>query len=134
MAGNSAPSRFNVEIDGGRENASRREQWLSRFDLYLEAIEAKTDRQQIALLLHIGGDKIEEIYEAKRDSSKARKDEKYADISKHLTDHFAHQKNTNVSILTFRQASQRQGECIDAFVVRLKILASTCGFGTYAET
>ena len=106
----------------------------SRFDLYFEAIKVKTDRRQIVLLLHIGGDKIEKIYEAKRDSSKARKDEKYADISKLLTDHFAPQKNTNVSILTFRQASQRQAEGIDAFVVCLKTLASACGFGTDAET
>ena len=63
------------EVDGGRSNANRWAQWIRRFDLYLEAIEAKTDRRQVALLFHIGGDKIEEIYEARRDTATARKDE-----------------------------------------------------------
>ena len=51
-------------------------------------------------------------------------DEKYAVIVKLLSDYFSPQKNTSISILIFRQASQRQGEGIDAFVVRLKSLTA----------
>ena len=88
----------------------------------MEAIEAKSDRRQKALLLHIEGDKIEKIYEAQRDTATAHNDEKYAVIFKLLTDHFSPQKYTSVPIMMFRQASQLQSEEKDAFLVRLNSL------------
>ncbi|CAF0957951.1 unnamed protein product [Brachionus calyciflorus] len=63
--------------------------------------------RKIAMLLHVGGESVEEIYEAKRDV-KTRKEMK------------------NLPIL---EEIQRNGEGIDAFIVRLRTLAVSCNFG-----
>ncbi|RNA25237.1 Retrovirus-related Pol poly from transposon, partial [Brachionus plicatilis] len=128
-----APAPFDVEIDGGRSNATRWTSWIRRFDAFLEASSITDDRPCIATLLHVGGDKIEEIYEVKRNASTLKKDEKYAVVKKMFSDCFSPQKNIDMSTLQFRQTYQRQGEGIDACSVRLKTLATSCEFGTSTD-
>ena len=120
--------RFDVDLDGGRNNSSRWNVWLRRFNLFIEANAVTRDRKQIATLLNEAGSDIEEIYEAKRDTSVNKADEKYAEISKLITDHFAPQKNLNLAKLKFREISQHEGENIKSFHVRLKTAAVPCEF------
>ncbi|RNA00863.1 Retrovirus-related Pol poly from transposon [Brachionus plicatilis] len=122
-----APAPFDVEIDDGRSIATRWTSWIRRFDVFLEASSFTDDRPCIATLLHVGGEKIEEIYEAKRNASTLKKDEKYAVIKKMFSDYFLPQKNIDM------QTYQRQGEGIDAYSVRLKTLATSCEFGTSTD-
>ena len=95
--------RFDVDLEGGKNNSSRWNVWSRRFDLYIEANEIKGDRKQIATLLNEAGSGVEEIYEAIRDATVAKANEKYKDISKLISDHFAPQKNLNISKLKFGQ-------------------------------
>jgi hypothetical protein len=88
--------RFDVDLEG-KTNSSRWKVWLRRFDLYVEANGITGDRKIIATLLNEAGSGIEEIYEAIRKTDVSKKDEKYEDISKLITDHFEPQKNTNLS-------------------------------------
>jgi hypothetical protein len=120
--------RFDVDLDGGKSNSSRWVIWLRRFDLYIEANAITGDRKKIATLLTEAGSGVEEIYEAMRDGTKAKADEKYAEISKLISDHFAPQKNLNMSRLKFRETSHHIGESIDEYFVRLKTAARECEF------
>jgi hypothetical protein len=81
--------RFDVDLEG-KTNSSRWKVWLRRFDLYVEA-------NGITTLFNEAGSVIEEINKAIRKTDVAKKDEKYEDISKLITDHFEPQKNTNLS-------------------------------------
>ena len=68
---------FDVDLDGGRSNATRWKTWIRRFNNYLVANGIAGDQKQIATLLHVAGEKIEEIYEAKRKTNVEKKDEKF---------------------------------------------------------
>ncbi|CAF0957915.1 unnamed protein product [Brachionus calyciflorus] len=70
-----ATSSFKVDLDGGRSNRIRWAKWLRRFNL--EAIGETGDRKKIAMLLHVGGESVEEIYEAKREVETRKENEKY---------------------------------------------------------
>ena len=120
--------RFNVDVEGGKNNSARWNIWLRRFDLYIEANEIVGDRKKIANLLTEAGSSIEEIYEAIRNQAVLKKDETYADISKLISDHFAPQKNLNMCKLKFRDTNQLMGENIDSYYVRLKTAAVACEF------
>ncbi|RNA04235.1 Retrovirus-related Pol poly from transposon [Brachionus plicatilis] len=133
MANLLAPAPFDVEIDGGRSNGTRWSVWIRRFDLFLEASGLADNRLCIATLLHVGGEKIEEIYEAKRNIAVVKKDEKYDDVKTMLSNYFSPQKNVDMATIQFRQTFQRQGEGIDSFSVRLKTLAAACKLGTSAD-
>ena len=57
--------KFDVDLDGGKSNASRWNIWLRRFDLFVKANGIIGDRKMIATLLNEAGSGIEEIYEQK---------------------------------------------------------------------
>ena len=122
--------KFEVDVEGGKINSTRWQIWLRRFDLFIEANGVTGDRKMIATLLNEAGSGVEEIYEAIRDTTVAKADEKYADIAKLITNHFAPQKNLNMSKLKFRETCQYQGENVDSYYVRLKTAAVQCEFGT----
>ena len=119
-----APCVFDVNVDGAQSNANRWKTWLRRFQNYVIASDIKTDIRKIALLLHVAGADVEEIYEAKRDVSVDKTQEKFDAIITLLNAHFEPQKNTELSTIHFRQLQQREGEGIDAFLVRLKSQAA----------
>ena len=125
--------KFDVDLDGGKSNASRWNIWLRRFDLFVEANEIIGDRKMIATLLNEAGSGIEEIYEAKRDVAVLKANEKYTDISKLLTDHFAPQKNVTMNRIKFRELHQYSGEGIKSYYVRLKTASVDCEFTKIEE-
>ena len=124
------PETFNVDVDGGRSNGLRWTKWLRNFNNFIGPhIEKLNEVQQIQALLNVAGDDVTDIYEAKRDETKLKKDEKYKDIVKLLDEYFSPQVNTDSETLIFRRASQRQGESINSFYIRLKTLSAGCNFG-----
>ena len=69
----SPPDGFEVEIGAGGLNEGRWVIWLRRFDNYLlgSGVKETETARKVALLLHIGGPQLEEIYTTnggKRDS------------------------------------------------------------------
>lgn len=57
----------------------------------------------------------------------------FAFIIKALKDHFVPNVNTTYERFIFNKASQKEGESISEYSVRLKKLASTCNFGDFLD-
>ena len=75
-----APTNFDVNMDGGRSNAVRWASWMRGFALFLEAGGIEGERKMIVTLLHVAGPQVQEIYEAIRDTTVVKANEKYEDI------------------------------------------------------
>ena len=71
-------------LDGSTTNLHRRwEIWKDDFTLYTTANCITQDSQKVALLLHIGGTEVKEIYRTLKDSQ-----DKYDDVVRKLDIHF----------------------------------------------
>lgn len=92
----------------------------SSFKLYLTACGIKDNAQKCALLHHLGGSDVHDIFATMEDTG----DDK---------DYFTPKKNVPYERHIFRQAVQEQGESVDSFVSRLKQLAVTCDFGDHKD-
>jgi hypothetical protein len=76
-------------------------------------------------LLNVAGDQIWGIYHA---SAAKKTTDKVAEIEAIMTAYFAPTVNVDRSVIEFRQMMQHQGECINAYIVRLRQTAAACGF------
>ena len=119
------PPQFDVEVEGGRANATRWKKWMGEFSIYLTATKITNDAQKKAVLLHLAGGKVQEIYNLKS----TEQTNTFEQAVKLLDDHFAPAENKDFATLHLRQLRQEQGEGIDAFLVRLRKSAEPCGFG-----
>ncbi len=104
--------------------------WVSSFKLYLMASGIKDDAQKRALLLHLGGSDVQDIFATMEDTGE---DKDYDVALTKLNDYFTPKKNVPYERHIFRQAVQEQGESVDSFVSRLKQLAVTCDFGDHKD-
>uniref|UniRef100_A0A3P9MCB8 Gypsy retrotransposon integrase-like protein 1 n=1 Tax=Oryzias latipes TaxID=8090 RepID=A0A3P9MCB8_ORYLA len=104
----------------------RWQKWLSSFKLYLAASGVREDARKRALLLHLSGAEVQDIFFTLDD---AGNDDSYEAAVNKLNAYFTPQKNIPYERHVFRQAEQSQGESMDSFVSRLKKLAATCEFG-----
>ena len=88
------------------------------------------DKRKKAILLHMAGSKINDIFEtlAKTDDSDTF-EETIGKINKYL------QPKQNVSFerYTFRQLSQESDENMQAYIIKLKKAAESCDFDHYSE-
>lgn len=103
------------------------EQWINRFRIYLTATEVdkKSEKIQVAQLLHFAGPEIQKIY------STLQFDEEEADKLKPVIDklnsYFKPRENLN--FLRYQFFTSRQGELsTEQFVTELKKRASVCKF------
>ena len=119
-----APQQFHVEIDGSGNYASWRN-WYRKFVNFCTAVKIQDKALKLATFKNLAGDGIDLICQAL-----AASETKVDDVNRILKTHFQASKNTDKLILTFRQTKQRAGECIEAFVIRLRTLAADCEFGT----
>lgn len=125
--------------------------WLDRFENYLEAMEVITPSRKKALMLHMAGENLFEIFsslpnppplpvenanndnasddgeEAAEPAAAAVEDE-YESAKRKLTMYFVPKKNLNFEIFNFRQSKQQSNESIDQFYARLLKLAAHCDF------
>ncbi|XP_053384619.1 uncharacterized protein K02A2.6-like [Mercenaria mercenaria] len=97
--------------------------YMKRFEYYLSASGITKDEQKKALLLHLGGEEIQDIYETMTCDRTT-----YQNTVDALTRYFNPKKNIAYERHIFRQASQEQHETIDNFIIRLKKLAVTCDY------
>jgi len=103
--------------------ASRWEKWLNRFDNYIVAMNITTDIRKKALLLHLAGEKVHEIYE-----TLGQPGDNFNTTKRVLNTHFTPMQDPAMAVYTFREAAQKEGETIDQFTTRLRGLAKHCGF------
>jgi hypothetical protein len=87
-----------------------------------------TDKKsQKAILLHVAGGEVQDVFETLPDAHAARTD--FAETLELLTDHFTPKVNIPYERHMFRQVEQGSQETVDQFVTRLKTKSATCEFG-----
>ena len=113
--------------------AHRWDRWLKEFRLYLSAAGVKENEQKRALLLHLAGSQIRDIFFTKSDTEQG--DEKDFDKAVAcLNAHFKAKKNVPLSRQKFYTSCPKANESIDCFITRLKTIVKDCEFdGTEAD-
>ena len=108
---------------------TRWKRWLTRFEILLTALSVTEKARKKALLLHYAGDEVFTIYES---FTAQQRGENSADEYKALVDsfnaHFTPKKNIDFETFKFRQCRQNEGETIDGFYTRLRLLSTRCDF------
>ena len=101
--------------------------WLQRFDNYITAMNINGDARQKALLLHLAGERVHDIYD-----TLAANQDKFSDAKRKLSTYFEPKKNVQYQIYMFRKAVQQPNENLDTYCTGLRILAKNC-FPTSTE-
>lgn len=103
------------------------------FAYYLGAAGITQPAQRKALLLHIAGPDVQELYDTLTVAAPTGTKTEYDVALDALTQYFAPARNVAFERHVFRQASQSPGESVDDFCTRLKSLASSCEFDNLCE-
>ena len=112
--------------------------WLNSFKLYAdgkglitnETTTAATKQRRRAMLLHLAGPDVQEIFTTLTDTGNATD---YACAADVLNTYFVPQVNSAFARQTFHQITQKPGETVQQFATRLKKAAKDCDFGTDAD-
>ena len=115
-------------IDEGENLHKRWLLWREELDIYIVAAGVTDKKQQKALLLHLGGRELREIYK----TLQAEADD-YGAICDKLETYFQPRKNLTYERFMFKQARQEEGETIPSYITRLKNLALHCEFANLDE-
>ena len=106
--------------------SQRWKRWKRVFMLYVDGKGITNDKQKRALLSHVAGMEVQEIYFTLtgEDGSVV-----FADTLKVLDDYFIPKVNIPFERHLFRQIAQDSSETVDQFVCRLRQRALSCDFG-----
>lgn len=116
------PSPF--KVIGENTNLSKSwEQYLKRFEYYLSASGITKDERKKAMLLHLAGEEVQDVYETLPDGGQT-----YAQTTEHLTNYFNPQKNIAYERHAFRSCKQEKDENMDNYIIRLKKMAISCEY------
>ncbi|PFX23119.1 Transposon Tf2-6 polyprotein [Stylophora pistillata] len=108
-------------------NLSQRwKRWKRAFDLYVTGKGVSNDAQKRALLLHVAGMDVQEIYFTLAGDGE---DVSFQATLRVLDNYFFPKSNVPFERHLFRQISQESRETVDQFVCRLHQRAATCEFG-----
>ena len=110
---------------------TRWKRWLTRFEILLTALSVTDKARKKALLLHYAGDEVFTIYESFPAQQRGEGDDvndEYKALVDSFNAHFTPKKNIDFETFKFRQCRQNEGETIDAFHTRLRLLAARCDF------
>jgi len=120
----------------GPETALRWSKYVARFKRGMKGFDVNDPERLISLLLHFGGDDLQDIYDNLADADKqavpAHDDVPAQDIFVRgvaaLTQYFSPQQNTEFQKFEFQHTKQLPTENLDKFSIRLRTLALTCDF------
>lgn len=101
--------------------------WKNEFELFVTASGIKDGKQQRAVLLHLAGTGIREIFRSIPDDKKGE-DKDFKKAMDALTEHFQLKKNVPRARQTFLTTKPKPGERIHNFVIRLQTLAEHCDY------
>ena len=122
LSGLSGVKPFNVHED--RSSLGQRwNRWISQFELYVLASGVSDDAQKRALLLHMSGPDVQDIFNTLSDSTGT-----YDSAKKALTDYFEPKKDVTWERLQFRRTLPVANESVHEHVIRLKQKSKYCGF------
>ncbi|CAB4030227.1 Transposon Tf2-9 poly, partial [Paramuricea clavata] len=104
--------------------SQRWRKWIKSFEYYIAASGINDKKQQRAILLHLAGPEVQDIFETLEDTG----NDLDTAIAK-LTSYFEPQKNIPFERHNFRQTTQLQGETIEQLAIRLKHQVKFCEYG-----
>lgn len=120
--------------------------WLRSFGWYLQASNIEDDHEKFVKLMHLAGQKIQELYATlpvPENVSNVPRGPLIGSLKPHLTeyemavaklnDHFQPKKNTTYERHELRKLAQGDDEKIAVFIMRLCKQAERCGFGDNLE-
>ena len=122
-----APSKFSVDGDP-TSLAPRWKKWRDGFNLYLRAVVITDTNQKKALLLHCGGEGLQEVLNTLPEPEPADNANSYNDVVVALNAYFLPKQNKRYERHVFRGCSQTENDTISQYVTRLRMLAKTCDF------
>ena len=105
--------------------AQRWDKWTKSLEYYIRTSGISDQKQKRAILLHLAGAEVQEIFETLPETG-----DDYKTALEKLTAHFNSCKNIAFERHVFQQATQKADETMDAYVTRLRNLSKTCEFGT----
>lgn len=109
--------------------AAKWERWRKSFKFYIAALGNVADARQKALLLHCGGQDIQDIFELFTWADDVTSDTAtFAQTLAKFDAHFAIHRNDTFERNLFRQMIQQDGESTAQFVTRLRQQARHCSF------
>ncbi len=113
-----------------RTLAQRWEKWTKSLDYYLRTSGVTDQKRKCAVLLHLAGPDVQEIFETLPDTG-----DDYKTAVEKLNEYFKPKKYIPFERHVFRQAFQQPDESMDAFVTRPKhaSLTKTCEFGDQTD-
>ena len=97
--------------------------WKEELDIYIVAAGVTDKKQQKAVLLHLSGREVLEVYKTLKEY-----EDTYDNIFDKLEKYFKPRKNLTYEGFIFKQAKQNIDESIPAYITRLKNLALHCEF------
>ena len=103
----------------------RWEDWLEKFDLFLQANSIANEEKKKASLLLLMGNEAFDIYKVKR---KSTKDDKYEEIKAFMTAHIQVKRCEYTEVMGFRRALRQEGESVNDYAMRLRTAATHCKF------
>ena len=109
------------------ENTSLAKAWElyhKRFDYYVCASRITKDEQKKALLLHLAGEEVQDIFETLGNLQ----ENNYTQVKDKLSDYFKPQTNITYERHAFRSCKQEKNEKMDDYIIRLKKLATSCDY------
>lgn len=109
--------------------------WLRGFELFASASGITYEKKK-EWLLHYAGPKVQSIYyNLPKESSKKKRSARtrYRKAVAKLTGYFAPQENTSYERHIFRKMTQGRDERMDTFVMRLRMQADRCKFGSRSD-
>ena len=106
---------------------TRWKKWLARFNNLLTAMNATNNSRKKALLLHFAGEEVFDIYESFTAEQQGGADS-FDRTVQSLNAYFSPKKNIDFETFKFRQCKQQEGETIESYNTRLRLLAANCDF------
>ena len=102
--------------------------WKAKFELYVTASGISSATQKRALLLHLAGPRVRDIFNNSIPPEVHGGVKDYDKAMDSLSDHFNHKKNAPMARQTFLAAKTSAGETIDNFISRLRKLLEHCDY------
>ena len=104
--------------------------WLKGLEFYAEAMDITDDRRRTAVLLHLMGPDIQDVFDTLPEPTAAATaaTSQYDTAVAKLRQYLQPTSNLMAERVTFHRTSMYAGESFDAYLARLRAVAGRCGF------
>lgn len=112
-----------------------RQKWLDykkQFEYIAEAMSKKKKKKLKSIFLAVAGRQLQRVYESLpvNDENDLENEEDFSQVIRRLDDYFAPKRHDTFERHSFWNEKPAIGETLDKFLLRAKVLADKCHFGT----